>query len=122
MEIQVSIGEIVDKFTILRIKTEQIKDAAKLNNVNNEYSYLKQIVDKLNISSDLVNTLYDINKNLWVIEDKIREHERMGIFDSEFIELARMVYKTNDKRAIVKKDINNAYKSEFVEEKSYEQY
>ena len=125
MKIEVSIGEIVDKLSILKIKTENITDKVKLDNVVKEYEYLLGVVENdLNISteSDLYKELLSINKELWVIEDDIRDKERDKSFDDEFISLARSVYFTNDKRADVKKRINIEYGSEFVEEKSYNKY
>ena len=124
MEIEVSVGEIVDKLSILQIKTEKITDVIKLQNVTKEYLYLHEIVfAKLNISrEDQYSKLLDVNRELWDIEDKIRDKERNKEFDSEFIELARSVYFTNDKRAEIKKEINLKYDSTFVEEKSYNPY
>lgn len=125
MKIEVSIGEIVDKLSILKIKTENITDKVKLDNVVKEYEYLLGVVENdLNIStkSDLYKELLSINKELWVIEDDIRDKERDKLFDDEFISLARSVYFTNDKRADVKKRINIEYGSDFVEEKSYNKY
>lgn len=125
MKIEVSIGEIVDKLSILKIKTENITDKLKLDNVVKEYEYLLGVVENdLNISteSDLYKELLSINKELWVIEDDIRDKERDNSFGDEFISLARSVYFTNDKRADVKKRINIEYGSDFVEEKSYKKY
>jgi len=125
MKIEVSIGEIVDKLSILKIKTENITDKVKLDNVIKEYEYLLGVVeDDLNISidSDLYNELLSINKELWGIEDDIRDKEREKSFDDEFVSLARSVYFTNDRRADVKKRINIEYGSDFVEEKSYNKY
>lgn len=123
MEIEVSIGEIVDKLSILQIKKENITDETKLVNVNKEFIYLHEIVfAKLNVNDDDYLKLLDVNKLLWVIEDDIRDKERSNEFDSEFIELARSVYVTNDKRAEIKKEINIIYGSTFVEEKSYTSY
>jgi len=125
MKIEVSIGEIVDKLSILKIKTENITDKVKLDNVIKEYEYLLGVVENdLNIStdSDLYNELLSINKELWDIEDGIRDKEREKSFDEEFILLARSVYFTNDKRADIKKRINIEYGSDFVEEKSYNKY
>ena len=108
MEIEVSIGEIVDKLSILQIKRENITDETKLVNVNNEFHYLHEIVfAKLNIShDDQYLRLLNVNRELWDIEDRIRDKERVKEFDDEFIELARSVYVTNDKRAEIKKEIN----------------
>lgn len=123
MEIKVSIGEIVDKLSILEIKKEKITDKVKLDNILNEYLYLHEIVfSKLNIDMDSFDKLLNVNLELWAIEDKIREKENLKEFDSEFIELARLVYITNDIRANFKKEINLKYHSEFVEEKSYVDY
>jgi len=125
MKIEVSIGEIVDKLSILKIKTENITDKVKLDNVIKEYEYLLGVVEgDLNIStnSDLYNELLSINKELWGIEDDIRDKEREKSFDDEFVSLARSVYFTNDRRADVKKRINIEYGSDFVEEKSYNKY
>lgn len=122
MEIEVSIGEIVDKLSILQIKKENIKDSEKLKNVENEYNYLHEIVfENLQITKNDYSELFDINSKLWIIEDDIREKERLGLFDNEFIELARSVYFTNDKRAEIKKSINLKYGSLFIEEKSYKE-
>lgn len=123
MKIEISIGEIVDKLSILQIKTDFIKDEEKLANVKKEYDYLYDIVfNEMKIEqSDFLN-MVTINKKLWDIEDNIRDKERIKTFDNEFIELARSVYFTNDKRAEIKKQINMKYGSLFVEEKSYSQY
>ena len=123
MKIEVSIGEIVDKLSILQIKTGFIKDEEKLNNVKKEYNYLYHIVfNEMKIEQSDFFDMVSINQKLWKIEDDIRDKERDKNFDSEFVELARSVYVTNDKRAEVKKGINFKYSSEFVEEKSYSDY
>lgn len=123
MKIEVSTGEILDKLSILYIKKEKITDEQKLLNVNNEYLYLYDIVfSGLNISEEDFLVMVSINKELWVIEDDIRDKEYKKEFDSVFIELARSVYVTNDKRAEFKKKINLKYGSLFVEEKSYFNY
>jgi hypothetical protein len=123
MNIEVSIGEIVDKLTILRIKKNNITDEGKLFNVITEYDYLYDVVfNQLKIESDDFYNLLLVNERLWDIEDLIRDKERDKVFDTEFIELARSVYVTNDKRAELKKDINLKYGSLFVEEKSYKEY
>lgn len=125
MKIEVSHGEIVDKLTILQIKKENITDVEKLLNINKEYDYLISIVENdlgiLTTSEEYIKLL-DINKELWDIEDDIRDKERNGEFDDVFIKLARAVYVTNDKRAEAKKEINLKHGSNFVEEKSYQQY
>ena len=123
MIIEVSNGEIVDKYTILCIKSEKIQDEEKLKNVNNEKNSLKKIVDNIiDTSSELFSALMETNEKLWQIEDSIREKEKVKEFDDEFIKLARSVYYTNDLRAELKKKINLNSNSNFVEEKSYEQY
>jgi len=125
MKIEVSHGEIVDKLTILQIKKENITDPSKLDNIVKEYNYLLSIVENdLGISTELPEylELLSINKELWVIEDDIRDKERIKEFDEDFIKLARSVYYTNDVRAKIKKEINLKYSSGFVEEKSYQSY
>ena len=125
MEIEVSHGEIVDKLTILQIKKENITDNEKLVNINKEYDYLFTVVENdLGISTESLDylKLLSVNKELWVIEDNIRNKERQKEFDEEFIKLARDVYYTNDVRAKIKKEINLKYGSGFVEEKSYNEY
>lgn len=123
MKIEVSIGEIVDKLSILQIKTEMIKDEEKLSNVKKEYDYLYDIVfNEMKIEQSDFLEMVSINKELWNIEDDIRDKERDKEFDDVFIGLARAVYVTNDKRAEVKKNINLKYGSTFVEEKSYNPY
>lgn len=122
MKIEVSNGEILDKITILRLKLEHIHDQEKRANIIREYDFLKEISDEINYPEDLYQELYSVNKSLWKIEDDIRNKERNKEFDQEFIELARSVYFTNDKRSEIKKQINLKTESQFVEEKSYEKY
>jgi hypothetical protein len=123
MEIEVSIGEIVDKLSILKIKKNNISDDKKLININKEYFYLHhKVFQELNVDESDFNTLYVVNEELWSIEDKIRLKEKNREFDDVFIDLARSVYITNDKRANIKKIINEKYNSTFVEEKSYNPY
>ena len=125
MNIEVSHGEIVDKLTILQIKKENITDPSKLDNIVKEYDYLLSVVENdLGIStlSPEYLELLSINKELWVIEDDIRDKERIKEFDDDFIKLARAVYYTNDIRAKIKKEINLKFSSGFVEEKSYQSY
>ena len=125
MKIEISHGEIVDKLTILQIKKTNIIDLIKLDNIVKEYDYLLSVVENdlgiLTESPEYLELL-SINNELWVIEDNIRDKERDKVFDNEFIELARSVYTTNDKRAEIKKKINLKYGSLFVEEKSYSNY
>ena len=123
MNIEVSIGEIVDKLSILKIKKNNILDVTKLNNITTEYNYLNDIVfNQLKISEEDFFKLVLINEKLWKIEDDIRDMERNKTYDIEFIKLARSVYFTNDVRAEIKKEINLKYGSLFVEEKSYSKY
>ena len=119
----VSIGELIDKITILEIKKVHMS-GEKLSNVYKELELLKHILqDKsLEINIDLVNHLKEVNNNLWEIEDRIRIKESEQEFDREFIKLARSVYKENDRRAYLKKEINQKYNSELIEEKSYNKY
>lgn len=123
MKIEVSNGEIVDKLTIIEIKLERINDEAKLVNLRNEYEVLNDAVKKIIDKKDpLYKDLYDINCQLWDIEDHIRDLEREKNFGEDFIETARSVYFTNDKRCEVKRAINDKTGSELIEEKSYEDY
>ncbi len=124
--VPVSFGELLDKIAILQIKSERMTDAAKLANVRNELTALettwaahpasRQDIDALRAD------LKAVNERLWVIEDDIRLQEKAQAFDAEFIRLARAVYFENDIRARVKKDINLALGSAYVEEKSYQDY
>ena len=117
---QVSIGELIDKITILKIKQSKMK-GKQLKNVIKELKSLEKIVEinNINIDKSLFNSLKEVNHRLWIIEDNIRLKERKKEFDKEFIELARSVYKENDKRSSIKKNINLKYNSEIFEEKSY---
>ena len=119
----VSLGELIDKITILEIKQINMT-GIKLKNVDKELKLIKNILQDTNleIDIDLINNLKEVNKNLWEIEDNIRIKESNQEFDKEFIELARSVYKENDKRASIKKEINQKYYSELIEEKSYKSY
>lgn len=122
----ISPGELLDKLTILQIKSENILDGDKLINVNTECTALQNIVNthipKIKEIQFLTASLLAVNKELWVIEDDIRDCERTGDFGEDFIRLARAVYVTNDKRADMKKQINLAMGSKFIEEKSYTEY
>ncbi|WP_323762486.1 DUF6165 family protein [Maricaulis sp.] len=119
-------GELIDKITILRIKSERIGDEAKLKNVRTELGILNETLAKDVPASDELSrldaALQAVNEELWVIEDDIRDCERAGDFGPEFIRLARAVYVTNDKRAALKKEINLLLGSNIVEEKSYAAY
>ena len=129
MKIEVSNGEIIDKYTILEIKLSKIKDAKKLVNIQHEYDTLTPDVKSIYAHADdenhlkkLHNDLLEVNKKLWKIEDDIRECERANDFGQTFIDLARAVYYVNDDRSDVKKEINIFTGSDLVEEKSYEEY
>ena len=121
----ISLGELVDKISILIIKQKNITDETKLDHVKKELDFLQKTlmnyVQQEEINNYLEN-LININSKLWNIEDDIRECERKKLFDQTFIDLARSVYFTNDERAKVKNDINKAFGSELVEVKSYEEY
>lgn len=131
IHIEIGVGEAFDRLTILQIKKEKISDPEKLKNIEKELEYLKGMVtnlpkfkheeDNAHVNK-LVSHLKMANEMLWSVEDEIREKERKQEFDNDFIILARNVYFNNDKRAEVKKQINLAYGSEFIEEKSYAKY
>ncbi len=124
--VPVSPGEVLDKITILEIKSERIQEEEKLLNVRRELVLLKEVwaekvVDDKNIRRLHVQ-LKEINEALWDIEDAIRDEERLHRFEERFVELARNVYFTNDRRSRVKKELNTYLGSEIVEEKSYKDY
>ena len=121
----VSLGELVDKISILHIKNINIKDDEKLNLIREELELLNQTLKKHIKKNDIQNyldSLISINSKLWVIEDDIRDCERNKKFDQTFIDLARSVYFTNDKRSEVKLEINKKFGSKIIEVKSYEEY
>ena len=126
LQVPVSVGEVLDKITILQIKLAHISDAAKRANIQNELDALLPLVAGDAFITDqmqaLMAELKSVNEVLWDIEDDIREKEAAKSFDAEFIRLARAVYITNDKRAEIKKQINLVTGSALVEEKSYESY
>ena len=126
INVPISPGELVDKITILEIKKEFIQDINKLNNINHEYDVLMKIyndnISKVEGVEVLKSKLKDINLTLWKIEDDIRDCERDKNFHEKFIELARSVYFTNDKRSKIKLEINVLLNSSLVEEKSYKDY
>ena len=109
--VPVSIGELIDKFTILQIKQNKIQNAEKLAMVEKEIAYLQPFVDKYNLEPELIDELREINAKLWVVEDQIRDKEKVRLFDDEFIQLARSVYIINDKRCDTKNKINVKLKS-----------
>jgi hypothetical protein len=123
MIIEISNGELLDKLSILEIKLEKIQDSGKLANIRTEYSMIKPLGDKLIPAiKALYKDLVDINRMLWEIEDVIRDLERRQQFDDDFIQSARKVYFFNDKRALIKREINRRTGSGLVEEKSYTGY
>ena len=124
VQCQVSLGELVDKITILLIKKEKIVDENKLILVNEELSVLSTTLESLSLDEigTYLENLKTVNSELWVIEDLIREKERVKLFDKEFIELARKVYITNDKRFEIKNRINEKFGSSIKEVKSYKSY
>ena len=126
ISVPVSYGELIDKITILEIKSERIKDVAKLVNVRVELDLLNKTwgdaaVSRIDIGAER-GALRAVNEALWDIEDRIRVKEKAKAFDAEFVELARSVYIRNDERASVKRAINDKLGSTLVEEKSYESY
>ena len=123
MKIEVSNGEIIDKLTIIQIKLERIKEKAKLVNLKKELDVLIQASSLiLNTSDPLYVSLYQVNSELWDIEDHIRDLERKKDFGSDFIATARAVYIKNDRRSELKREINIKTSSGLIEEKSYEKY
>ena len=126
IKVPVSPGEVLDKITILEIKSERISDPEKVANVRAELALLQETwaenIRDTEVIQDLHAKLKEINEALWEIEDDIRDKERAKEFDERFIELARAVYVTNDRRSEVKKELNLHLGSEIVEEKSYQDY
>jgi hypothetical protein len=119
-------GEFLDKLTILEIKSERMSDPAKLANVGRELALLQRTWAASPLAAkdvgDLIAALKGVNEALWDIEDRIRDLEAERRFDHEFVELARSVYRTNDRRAAIKREINVALGSDILEEKSYSPY
>ena len=122
MLVEVSIGEVLDKISILAIKLSKITDTEKLRNVSKELKGLTTAIPKGMLEDPLYEKLCGVNMRLWEIEDDIRECERIGNFNLDFIRLARAVYHRNDERAAIKKEINLKYNSDIIEEKSYSKY
>jgi len=120
MKVEISNGDLVDKLTVLDIKRHKISDGPSLEKVRKEYVILKPLVDSLNVRESLLVDLKFINSEMWNVEDRIREKERIKKFDEEFISLARSVYRNNDKRFKIKRQINQETSSEIEEQKSYE--
>jgi len=123
IHVPISIGELIDKITILEIKKDKLKNL-KLKNILKELSFLRAVLKKnsIFIPDEIFLQLKSINLTLWDIEDKIRIKEKNKEFDNEFIKLARSVYLNNDRRSETKKELNIMFNSEIIEEKSYEKY
>jgi len=119
---EISAGELIDKISILEIKSEKIKDQIKLEHINKEKYILLKESEKLNLYQKWLEKIKEVNLKLWKIEDSIREKERKKEFDQEFIQLARSVYFINDQRFNIKNEINSFYRSNIIEQKSYEKY
>jgi hypothetical protein len=126
IHVPVSPGEVLDKITILEIKSERMSDPDKVANVRVELALLQQTWSQAVAEDDVIRELHaqlkEINEGLWEIEDDIRDKERVKEFDARFIELARSVYFTNDRRSEVKKKLNLHLGSQIIEEKSYQDY
>lgn len=128
MEIKgpISLGELIDKITILEIKNEKINDKEKLKNISNELDKLFSLLNSLQLSKKDLDKyskqLYVVNKKLWETEDILRALENEKSFNKEFIENARNVYKLNDERFRIKNELNKQFSSEIIEEKSYKEY
>ncbi|MCC7346327.1 MAG: hypothetical protein IT538_02915 [Variibacter sp.] len=126
IRIEISPGELIDRLTILEIKLDHIADPAKRANILQEYEVARQaLADGVPPSAEIATLRAELkatNQSLWRVEDDLREHERRGEFDQRFIALARSVYRTNDRRAALKRAINDLLGSKLVEEKSYSAY
>ena len=125
INIPISLGELIDKISILLIKERKITDVKKIDLIHEELTLLKKTLNEVTKDSainDYLNQLIDINSALWKIEDELRDCEKNKEFDQKFIDLARSVYITNDKRAEIKLEINNKFGSKIVEVKSYTKY
>lgn len=122
IKVQISVGELFDKISILEIKKNLITDPTKISNILKELITLEKVSEKKNLSYKKdanYKKLFKVNRELWDIEEGKRAHEKKKLFNKEFIELARQVYIQNDNRAKIKKAINKKYNSEIIEEKSY---
>jgi hypothetical protein len=123
MKIEISNGEIMDKLSIIQIKLERIGDESKLVNLRKEFDILKAAADSIiSLDDPLYKALYEVNCELWDIEDHIRDLERGKNFGPDFVQTARSVYFKNDKRSEIKREINIKTASGLIEEKSYEKY
>lgn len=120
--VPISLGELIDKITILEIKSTKINDNNKLKNINSELDKLKKVYSDHITHKDIdyfYKDLYNVNLELWALEDQIRECDIKNQFDEKFISIAKQIYKTNDQRSVIKKQINLNFNSDIVEEKSY---
>lgn len=123
MKMEISNGELIDKTTILEIKLLRISDSVKKANIEREYSEIKPLADQLMpMIGSLYEQLAEINRTLWTIEDRLREFEKKHAFGQDFIEAARSVYRLNDERSGIKREINRITGSAISEEKSYTAY
>jgi len=126
IEVPLAPGELVDKITILEIKSERIEDPAKLDNIRRELDFLRAVHERHEVgtpeTSRLGKSLKAVNEAIWDLEDQIRDYERSSDFGAGFVDVARKIYRTNDERAALKRDINLHLGSEIVEEKSYAAY
>lgn len=124
--IQASVGEVLDKISILVLKKENLEKPEAVENVSKEldalYSAISSLQMEESLSHPLFGALAEVNRKLWVVEDDLRELESKRTFNSDFIELARSVYRLNDRRAAIKRELNVIYGSALVEEKSYQPY
>jgi hypothetical protein len=124
INIPVSVGELIDKITILKIKLTQIKDEEKLINVQKEHDTLTFLDQYVTIQKDVIEhqqQLMEVNLAIWFLEEDIRHYEKIQHFTGDFIEVARKIYKTNDERSRIKKEINVLCNSELIEEKSHKE-
>ena len=122
MKIDVSIGEVLDKISILKIKLIHITDPVKIDHCQHEYDLLLKAVSDLDDTEEFINELFRVNGRIWSIEDDIRKLESVKDFSNSFVELARGVYYNNDKRFKIKNDINIHYNSSVREQKQYDEY
>ena len=124
--IQASLGEVLDKISILGLKKEKLEKSEALTNVSRELEVLQSALSSSQMGESMLHPLYnalaDVNRQLWDVEDDLREMEANQIFDLNFVELARSVYRLNDQRAAIKREVNILYGSTLIEEKSYKSY
>jgi predicted fused transcriptional regulator/phosphomethylpyrimidine kinase len=120
--VPISLGELYDKISILVIKKERIKDSAKLENIQKELDILQDIAEKYDIDGKFHTALLDVNTRLWNVEDQLRTKEKNQETFGDFVQLARSVYKLNDLRSEIKREVNLKYGSNIIEEKQYTKY